>query len=189
MASNIGEIDRYYGPGAGAKAGKDEPAPGQNGATYIPVGGALNGPNGIAFDAQGPPQNLYVANGTGKQILEYANTGTNATVLIDKLGAQPQGVTFDSGGALYFSMWDTPAGSPHEVDKFASGTLTTYASKELSAPVGVIWGGTPTNLFVADTTNNKVVEYQDNNGVGKVVSDPWTKVSSPEYEAIGVVIS
>jgi len=115
--------------------------------------GALSGPSGLAFDANG---NLYVAAANISTIEEIDPTG-NMSLFVDSSSGLnvPGGLAFDSSGNLYVA--NVGGGN---ILKFDSGrNATVFAS--ISGPGGLAFDGAG-NLYVSHTDsypNGSVVRF------------------------------
>jgi len=151
---------------------------------------APSSPAGLAFDAKG---DLFVGNSGGNDVLEYAynaSTGTYPSVGTVVAGtgqagtaanelSDPTGVAIDSEGDLFVA--DT---NNNRIEEFPYGSTGTYASNgtevagtgvagsganQLFAPEDVLLDGNG-DLFIADTGNDRVMEYAYNSSTGTYAS-------------------
>ena len=153
----------------------------------------LYNPYGIAFDSSG---NLWVADLQNERVLEYTapfSTGEAATLVIgepnfttanddvSKKGLNaPDAVTFDSSGNLWVAdghrvlEYTTPF-STHEAANLVIGqntftnSSTVTTSTGLDAPDALTFDSGQ-NLWVADTDNNRVLEYTAPLSTGQAAS-------------------
>jgi trimeric autotransporter adhesin len=133
----------------------------------------LNTPSGVALDAAG---NLYIADTQNHRIRKVANgvistfAGTGTPGFLDGPAATadfgfPKGVTFDGSGNLFVA----DAGN-NRVRKISSNVVSTVAgngaftfagdggkplSASLAHPSSIAFDGSG-NIFIADTTNNRI---------------------------------
>jgi sugar lactone lactonase YvrE len=153
----------------------------------------LDSPYGLAFDSSG---NLWVADLQNDRVLEYTtpfSTGEAATLVIgepnfttasddvSKKGLNaPANVAFDSSGNLWVAdghrivEYTTPF-STHESANLVIGqntftnSSTVTASTTLDSPDAIAFDSGH-NLWVADTDNNRVVEYTTPLSMGEAAS-------------------
>jgi sugar lactone lactonase YvrE len=138
--------------------------------TLSAASGSLNGPAGIAFDANG---NLWIANYTGSTVVEFtenqfATSGSRApTVTLSATNGSldgPFGLVFDTEGNLWVTNRNantvvgfgasqlTASGSP-------TPTVTLSASGgSLAGPSGVAFDASG-NLWVVNDVDRSVVEF------------------------------
>jgi sugar lactone lactonase YvrE len=162
-------------------------------------GTALSGPSGLAFDASG---DLFVSYTAENEVLEFAYNGSTGTypsigTVVAGTGAVgsapnelsgPSGIALDSKGDLF--VVDT---GNSRVEEFTYNSSTeAYASNAIDvAGTGV--AGTGANyltepndvvldnngdLFIADTGNVRVMEYQYNSSAGTYSSSGTEVVGS-----------
>jgi len=148
--------------------------------------GQLSGPAGIALDAKG---DLFVADQTNSRVYEY--TATSATsfvptgVTVGGAGGQgsglsqlsyPTGVALDASGDLFVSdtlnnrvveyAYSASTGSYASTGKVVAGTGTAGSGlSQLSYPGGIALDAKG-DLFVADSSNNRVEEFAYNSATG-----------------------
>ena len=176
----------------------------QTGTVVAGTGGygttaALTGPSGLAFDASG---DLFVSNTGENVVLEFAYNASTATypsvgTVVAGTGEggsfpdellQPKGIAIDANGDLFIA--DTGNNRVEEYT-YASSTETYAASgtevagtgevgagaSQLSSPNDVVLDGAG-DLLVADTGNQRVMEYQYNSSTGTYASS-GTEVVGP----------
>ncbi len=140
------------------------PAPAQCAPTPADTIGSndnsINGPSGLAFDAQG---NLWVANVSGGTIVEYtpaqaaSNGGPAPQVTITApSGAEPAGIAFDNSGSLWVG---------DEIG-FSSGAIYGFKSSQLAAT------GSPTPVVTITGQANHFYPAQ-------IVFDPGATIAAP----------
>lgn len=163
---------------------------GQSGFLSAASGTALNevnGPAGVAFDASG---NLWVADSANDRILEFHSpltSGELASIALGQTGAagnsainlnDPRGIAFDSSGDLWVAdsannrvvefvdASTLASGAPASlvIGQPAFGSSTAGTSfNQLSFPEGLAFDSSG-NLWVADTSNNRVLEFNKGSG-------------------------
>ena len=146
-------------------------------------------PEGIAFDSHG---NLWVADSDNSRILEFKPpfyTGESASIVIGQTSFtsgsfgttastlnSPEGIAFDSAG----NLWVADSGN-NRVLEFSAGNLITNGfatnvigqtsftsgsfgttANTLNSPVGIAFDSAG-NLWVADSGNNRILEFTANN--------------------------
>jgi sugar lactone lactonase YvrE len=99
-------------------------------------------PTGVAVDPSG---NLYVADGGNSRVLEYPNPFTACSGVFPCVGG-PADLVFGQGGSVTSNTCDS--------DTEDSGST----SIDLCSPIGVAVDASG-NLYVADSGNNRVLEY------------------------------
>ncbi len=121
---------------------------------------SINGPSGLAFDAQG---NLWVANVSGGTIVEYtpaqaaSNGGPVPQVTITApSGAEPAGLAFDNSGSLWVG---------DEIG-FANGAMYAFTSSQLAAT------GSPSPAVTITGESNQFYPAQ-------IVFDPGATIAAP----------
>ena len=114
----------------------------------LPVGTGLNSPWGIALDASG---NLFIADSGNSRVVKVPFGGGTQTTIASGL-ADPLAVAVDAAGNVFVTLNDgveeIPAGG---------GSPITIAGTSYAAGVALDGAG---DLFIADTSNNQVVEFQ-----------------------------
>ena len=156
--------------------------------------GQLSGPAGIAVDAKG---DLFVADQTNNRVYEY--TATSATsfaptgVTVAGAGGQgsglsqlsyPTGVALDASGDLFVSdtlnnrvveyAYNASTGSYASTGKVVAGTGTAGSGlSQLSDPGGIALDAKG-DLFVADSSNNRVEEFAYNSATGSYATTAST---------------
>jgi len=136
--------------------------------TITTLGTAIK-PQGVSVDLLG---NVYLSDGTGKQVLKTNLAGTTPVAMLTGL-ASPQGTTTDSFGNVYVA----DAVNNTVSQRASNGTVTTVVTG-LSAPSGMtadILG----SVYVADADNNRIVRYSAQTGVSNVVSVYPQTLSAP----------
>ncbi|WP_348262908.1 choice-of-anchor D domain-containing protein [Telmatobacter sp. DSM 110680] len=144
---------------------------------------SLNNPFALTLDSSG---NLYVADSDNNRVLFYPFGSTTATQVYGQNGSftsgaannagvtasslnNPQSVTLDSSGNLYVSDYNNnrvlfyPFGSTTATRVYGQGGSFTSSgahtnANSLSNPAAVALDSSG-NLYVADKSNNRVVEY------------------------------
>ena len=145
--------------------------------------GGLSSPFALALDSNG---NLYVADSGNNRVLFYPAGSTTATQVYGQGGSftsnaqnnggvsanslfSPQAVVVDSGGNLYVADYFNsrvlfyPSGSTTATRVYGQGGSFTSNNPQTDAnslnnPAAVALDNTG-NLYVADKSNNRVVEY------------------------------
>ena len=102
---------------------------------------SLCGPRGIAVDSSG---NLYVADASNNRVLEYAAPITTGMVA---------STVFGQGGLFAPALTNTA-----NICNNTAAVVGGLSTKSLCLPVGVALDSSG-NLYVADTNNNRVLEY------------------------------
>jgi len=167
--SPSGTVATVAGNGTGGFSGDGGPA----------TSAELNGPSGVAVDAQG---NLYIADTLNNRVRKVTPDGTITTVAGNGLSlysgdggaavaaqlSGPQGLAVDAGGDLFIA--DTGNNVVRKVA--ANGTITTVAGNgtagfsgdggqakaaQLNGPAGVAVDSNG-NVFISDTANERVRE-------------------------------
>ncbi|WP_420237620.1 Ig-like domain repeat protein [Telmatobacter bradus] len=140
-----------YGTGQGAGVTID---PG----TVASIGNGFKTPKSVALDAAG---DVFVADSSNSEVLEYASGSTTAVSIGSKLSS-PEGVAVDGAGNVYIA--DTGNSRIVEVP-IINGALdnslqtvlpTTLANAALSSPAGVTVDKVG-NLYIADSGNGRIV--------------------------------
>jgi uncharacterized protein (TIGR03437 family) len=168
-----GTVTTVAGNGTGGFSGDGGPA----------TGAELDGPSGVAVDAQG---NLYIADTLNNRVRKVTPDGTISTVAGNgtslfsgdggpAVAAQlsgPQGLALDAGGDLFIA--DTGNNVVRKVS--AGGTITTVAGNgtagfsgdggeataaQLNGPAGVAVDSNG-NVFISDTANERVRKVSAN---------------------------
>jgi sugar lactone lactonase YvrE len=140
--------------------------------TIAASAGSLDGPLGIAFDFN---NNLWVANGNGGTVVEFAagqlaasGTPTPAVTLRDSVGSivGPIGIAFDVAGDLWVANGNT---GHNTVVMFAASQLTANGAPipvvvlsanagSLASPAGLAFDNSR-NLWVANAAAPTVVQF------------------------------
>jgi len=165
-----------------------------NGINFVDAVG-LNTPKGVAIDQSVTPNRLYIADTENNRVLGYSDislliTGAAADIVIGQPDmnsnqcnqggtspsastlCRPRGIAVDSTGNLYVAdsdnnrvlQYDAAITTGMAATKVFGqlGSFTTMtcatANSRLCRPVGVALDGS-NNLYVADTGNNRVLEY------------------------------
>ena len=135
--------------------------------TLIPSG--LSAPVGIATDAAG---NIYVANAGSSAIQEYNSTG----VLLSTITA-PSGlydVAVDASGNIYALSSTLGTVSIYNPAGVLQSTLTpNVASLGLNGAKGITIDASG-SLYIADSGNNRILEYQGTTLVANIPTGPAT---------------
>jgi len=148
-------------------------APGLNGGTNLSVSPALNGPDGMAFDASG---NLYVTNNNGT-IDEFNSGGTSIGTFGSGM-TDPVGIVFNAAGDAF--VLDASTKKVYEFS--SSGSLiSTLSVTGLNNPSAIAINSSG-NLYIANTGNNDVLEV--NSGTGAIIQT----ITSNIYQPTGVAI-
>jgi trimeric autotransporter adhesin len=171
--SPSGAVTTVAGNGTGGFSGDGGPA----------TSAELNGPSGVAIDAQG---NLYIADTLNNRVRKVTPDGTISTVAGNgtslysgdggpAVAAQlsgPRGLALDAGGDLFIA--DTGNNVVRKIS--ASGTIITVAGNgtpgfsgdggqataaQLNSPAGVAVDGNG-NVFISDTANERVRKVSAN---------------------------
>lgn len=112
----------------------------------------LNGPTGLAFDAQG---NLYVANYNQDTIEKFSPTGADLGVFASTLCCGAYGLAFDGLGNLYAGIYEGQGGIG--IERFdSSGNASDFATIEF--PQGLAFD-TQGNLYVANHVQNTIEKF------------------------------
>jgi sugar lactone lactonase YvrE len=158
-----------------APGGTRSVGPSGNPAAFVTIAasaGSLDGPLGIAFDFN---NNLWVANGNGGTVVEFAagqlaasGTPTPAVSLRDTAGSivGPIGIAFDAAGDLWVANGNT---GHNTVVMFAAGQLTASGAPipsvvlsanagSLASPAGLAFDNSQ-NLWVANAAAPTVVQF------------------------------
>jgi hypothetical protein len=180
------------------KDGSPNPAPGQSNADFIPpMGGGLNGVEGLAFGADG---NFYVANQNDKSplsgqgnVLEF--NGTNGSFISQVVPTGDSGLSqandlhFGPDGHLYVDSYDTGQLLRYDENTFAElpsagRTGANFIEADTSHYVNGFGWGPDGNLYVAKDdfhySNGFVDKYDGVTGdyLGTFVApDPMTIVN------------
>jgi sugar lactone lactonase YvrE len=190
--------------GGPASAGVAAPAP-VVGVDAFGIGfGQLGGAYGIAVDSKG---DLFVADETSSRVIEYTpGSGTSYSkvgTIVAGAGGQgsglsqlnfPGSVALDASGDLFVSdtanarimeyTYNTLTGSYAATGRIVAGTGTAGSGlRQLNEPGGVAFDAEG-DLFVADTGNNRVVEFAYNSGTGTYASTA-TKVAGTGTQGSG----
>ena len=116
---------------------------------------ALNGPSGVAVDANG---NIYISDeNNGRVLKETLSVGsyTEMALPTSTLNA-PQGIAVDGSGSVYIA----DSGNNRVLkETLAAGSYTESAlpTSTLNAPQGIAVDGSG-NVYIADTSNNRVLK-------------------------------
>ena len=127
--------------------------PGPSGEGGPATAAQLNLPAGIALDAAG---NLYLADSANNLVREVSN-GVITTVAGNRTSSlfRPRGVAFDPARGLYI----TDGASILTTVNGGTGVLLT--SSQLKANVANIALDTAGNLYIADTSGNRILEVSN----------------------------
>ncbi len=134
----------------------------------------LNGPSGVAVDANGT---IWIADEGNQRIRKVTVDGiinTAATGL-----TSPGGISLDASGNLYIA--DINADQVKRLDA-VSGTLTAVPLiAPLQSPTAVGIGGGDGTLYIADTANDRVVRVGPNGGLTDL---PFGALNGPRGVAV-----
>ena len=170
------------------------PRPSVAGVPAFGIGsGQLSGPAGVAVDAKG---DLFVADQANNRVYEY--TATSATSFVPTgtpvagTGGEgsglsqlsyPTGVALDASGDLFVSdtlnnrvveyAYNASTGSYASTAKVVAGTGTGSGLSQLSNPGGIGLDAKG-DLFVADSSNNRVEEFAYNSAAGSYATTAST---------------
>jgi sugar lactone lactonase YvrE len=164
-ASSI-DTESLYGVGSAPQLTID---PG----TQVSLGASIK-PQGVSVDLLG---NVYLSDGTGKQVLKTTLAGTTPVAVFKALGS-PQGTTTDAYGNVYVA----DATNNNVLQLSAGGSVSTVITG-LSAPTGMA-ADTYGNVYVADTGNNRVLRYSPLSNVSTPVSFFPQTLSAPTQLAV-----
>jgi DNA-binding beta-propeller fold protein YncE len=145
-------------------------------STYV---SDIVGINDVAFDKA---SNLYVSTGNGETISVTTTTKFtgNLTVIGPALNG-PDGLAFDSAGNLYVVNDFDPS-----VEKIVPGGLggigtTLVSGTALNVPRGIVLANGQTDIYVADSGNNTVSEYNATTGA---FIQTYTGFCDPNFLAV-----
>jgi DNA-binding beta-propeller fold protein YncE len=162
-----GAIMRLHGPFA-TNAGDPDPAPGQNGAVFVPVGNFYT----IAF---GLDQNLYAGSAGPIQRFDVATGESLGAFTSGKTPAQVQGIAFGPDQNLYVASYNSCAPGPEcltttaEILRFDGktgaylGVFVANGAGGLRTPGGIAFGTNGDlfvcNQFVNGTADGEVLRF------------------------------
>jgi hypothetical protein len=127
--------------------------------TAVSLGSGIQ-PLGVSADQLG---NVYLSDGTGKQVLRTTITGGTPTIVLSNLGSPRQSTT-DGFGNFYVA----DAVNNTIVEHTAAGATITFGTG-LSAPQGLA-ADRLGNLYIADTGNNRILYYSPLTGNQQIIS-------------------
>jgi sugar lactone lactonase YvrE len=167
-------------------------------APPVAVGSGLVSPDGVAFDANG---NLFIADDGAPDVVEISNTGvtgafvagTQTTVIPSSTNfggtvlANASALAVGPNGTLYISdtankrvvFWNPIVGQ--------SGVTLATAANSIASPYGLAVDSS-SNLYVADSTLNKVLIFSPAGAISTVAPPNVTQADGVAVDASGSVL-
>ena len=147
-------------------------------STLIPSG--LSTPRGIAVDASG---NIYVANNGSSVIQKYNSSGLLLASITTPAGLYD--VTLDGSGNVYALSNTLGTISIYNPAGTLQSTLTpNVAGLALSGANGITIDASG-NLYIADSGNNRILQYQGTTLVSNIATGTGTSPRSVAVDASG----
>jgi len=145
-------------------------------ATTVSLGSAIK-PQGVSVDLLG---NVYLSDGTGKQVLKMTLAGGTPVAVFTTLGS-PRGTATDSFGNVYVA----DATNNVVLQRTPGGTVSTAISG-LASPTGLA-ADVQGDIYVSDTGNNRILRYSSLTGLSSTVNTYPQTLSAPTALAVDAV--